>query len=291
MLKKITPSNELKEFQNILISSFNNSFNSLLGKEFDFKITEANEGELNDIALEYMGQTLVYINDPINDIFGGLLTYTELITGLADLMLMGSGEGVQELNDDLKDAIKELINQTISSVNTPFQEKFGKKVSFSVTSVEPLMDTSSHTGDILIFDLKYDADKGFKLYFNKKITGLLSDDLDGDDDFDFTESVTAVNKIAKDKRISGGGKNIDLLRDVEVPVSIRIGSTRMFLKDIVSLSPGNIVELDEYAEEPVVVLVNNKPIAKGEVVIVDGYFGVRIKEIISKEERIKKLRD
>nr|WP_278252188.1 flagellar motor switch protein FliN [Deferrivibrio essentukiensis] len=82
-----------------------------------------------------------------------------------------------------------------------------------------------------------------------------------------------------------------MLLDVEIPVSVRIGSTKMFLKDIVGIGPGNIIELDNYADEPIELLVNNKPIARGEVVIVDGFFGIRIKEIISREERLKKLRD
>ncbi|MCA1927394.1 MAG: flagellar motor switch protein FliN [Calditerrivibrio sp.] len=290
MLKKLDLNSELKEFSNLLAGSFGNSFSSLLGKNYEFTITDVNEGELNDIALEFMGQTMVVLKETIGDIFGGLLAQTQTITAFADLMLMGSGEGVAELNDDLKDAIKELINQTISSINTPFYEKFGKKVSFAAMSVDHLMDTSSYPGEIIVFDLKSSSGESLKLYFEKKLKSLISAD-EENDDFDFSPEVTALNEMPKVQKSQGGSKNIDLLLDVEVPVSIRIGSTRMFLKDIASLSPGNIVELDEYAEEPVVVLVNNKPIAKGEVVIVDGYFGVRIKEIISKEERIKKLRD
>ncbi|MCA1932501.1 MAG: flagellar motor switch protein FliN [Calditerrivibrio sp.] len=290
MLKKLDLNSELKEFSNLLAGSFGNSFSSLLGKNYEFTITDVNEGELNDIALEFMGQTMVVLKETIGDIFGGLLAQTQTITAFADLMLMGSGEGVAELNDDLKDAIKELINQTISSINTPFYEKFGKKVSFAAMSVDHLMDTSSYPGEIIVFDLKSSSGESLKLYFGKKLKSLISAD-EENDDFDFSPEVTALNEMPKVQKSQGGSKNIDLLLDVEVPVSIRIGSTRMFLKDIASLSPGNIVELDEYAEEPVVVLVNNKPIAKGEVVIVDGYFGVRIKEIISKEERIKKLRD
>lgn len=292
MLKQLKPSNELNSFSELLVEIFNSSFSSLLGKSFDFRVESVNEGELNDIALEFMGQTLINIKESLNGIDGGILIDTVVITGLADLMLMGPGDGVSELNDDLRDAIKELINQTISGLNIPFNEKFKKKVAFGVISVDTLLDTSSYSGNIIIFDLSssYNGkDIKFKLFFSSKFKELILEE-DTDDDFDFSPDLTAVNPMPKQQKQSGG-KNIDLLLDVEVPVSIRIGSTRMFLKDIVSLSPGNIVELDEYAEEPVVVMVNNKPIAKGEVVIVDGYFGVRIKEIISKEERIKKLRD
>lgn len=293
MLKKLQMNNEINSFANLLSEIFSNSFSSLLGKSFQFHVESVAEGELNDIALEYMGQTLINIKESLNGIDGGILIDTLTITGFADLMLMGSGEGVQELNDDLKDAIKELINQTISAMNIPFSDEFKKKVAFGVISVDTLLDTSSYVGNILIFDMSGSFDGKnvkFKVFFSSQLKNLIMVENSEDDDFDFSPEVTAVNPMPKQQK-SYGGKNIDLLLDVEVPVSIRIGSTKMFLKDIVSLSPGNIVELDEYAEEPVVVMVNNKPIAKGEVVIVDGYFGVRIKEIISKEERIKKLRD
>lgn len=293
MLRPLNQSKEINNFSEIILNAFKGSFSSLLGKSFEFKIGSISEGELNDIALEYMGQTMINIKESLNVVEGGILIDTVSITGLADLMLMGSGEGVSELNDDLKDAVKELINQTISSINIPFNEKFNKKVAFGVISVDTLLDTSSYSGNIMIFDIhcSYEGKEiNFKLFFSSKLKDLIMSQNDLDDDFDFSPEVTAVNPMPKQQKHSGGN-NIDLLLDVEVPVSIKIGSTRMFLKDIVSLSPGNIVELDEYAEEPVVVMVNNKPIAKGEVVIVDGYFGVRIKEIISKEERIKKLRD
>lgn len=297
MLKKITPSDELKKFTDLLINAFNSSFNAILGKSYDFIVSNIEKGELNDIAIEFMGQTfidlVVDIKETGENIFGGMLIKTSDITALADLMLMGPGESTEDLNDDLKDAIKELISQTISAMNVPFRERFGKEATFRVLSVDRFMDTSVHKGEIIIFHVDSPQNVSFIIYVGSQIQDIISKDVKQDDmfDFDVPNELSPLNTAQSSSKHNTGNKNIDLLRDVEVPVSIRIGSTRMFLKDIVSLSPGNIVELDEYAEDPVIVLVNNKPIAKGEVVIVDGYFGVRIKEIISKEERIKKLRD
>jgi flagellar motor switch protein FliN/FliY len=85
--------------------------------------------------------------------------------------------------------------------------------------------------------------------------------------------------------------NLEMLMDIEIPISVRMGSSRLFLKHILGLGPGNIVELDQNANEPVELAINDKAIARGEVVIVDGYFGFRIKEIISKADRLKRLRD
>lgn len=83
--------------------------------------------------------------------------------------------------------------------------------------------------------------------------------------------------------------NIDLLLDVEMPVSIELGRTDMPISEILTLGPGSIVELDKLAGEPVDLLVNDKVIAKGEVVVVDENFGVRITMLMSPEERLKSL--
>ena len=86
-----------------------------------------------------------------------------------------------------------------------------------------------------------------------------------------------------------GSKTLDLLLEVELPVSVSFGRTQMCLKDAVKLSTGSIVELNRTITEPVEIIVNNCVIARGEVVVVEGNYGVRIKEIISREERLRTL--
>jgi flagellar motor switch protein FliN/FliY len=84
-------------------------------------------------------------------------------------------------------------------------------------------------------------------------------------------------------------RNIDLLMDVELPVSIELGKTRMRISDILALGPGSIVELDKLVGEPVDLLVNRKTVARGEVVVVEESFGLRITMLVSPEERLKNL--
>jgi flagellar motor switch protein FliN len=86
------------------------------------------------------------------------------------------------------------------------------------------------------------------------------------------------------------GKNIDMLLDVTLPVSIELGRTSLKIEDILNLGPGSVVELDKLAGEPVDILVNEKLLAKGEVVVVDENFGVRITSMISPQDRIRSLR-
>jgi flagellar motor switch protein FliN len=83
--------------------------------------------------------------------------------------------------------------------------------------------------------------------------------------------------------------NIDMLLDVELPISISFGNSEMQLKDIIKLGPGSVIELDKSVNDPVVIIVNHKPIAKGEVVMVEGNYGVRVLEVESKADRIKSL--
>jgi flagellar motor switch protein FliN/FliY len=83
--------------------------------------------------------------------------------------------------------------------------------------------------------------------------------------------------------------NIDLLLDVKMPVAIELGRTELPISELLSMGPGSVVELDKLAGEPVDLLVNGKVIARGEVVVVDENFGVRITMLMSPEERLKSL--
>jgi flagellar motor switch protein FliN len=83
--------------------------------------------------------------------------------------------------------------------------------------------------------------------------------------------------------------NLGLLLDIPLKVTVELGRTQKVIKDILELSQGSIVELDKLAGEPVDILVNNKLIAKGEVVVIDENFGVRVTDIVNQWERIQKL--
>lgn len=84
-------------------------------------------------------------------------------------------------------------------------------------------------------------------------------------------------------------KNIDLILDVPLDISVVLGRTKKSIQDILNLGTGSLIELDKLAEEPVEILVNGKQIALGEVVVVDENFGIRITNIVSSVERIKRM--
>lgn len=88
---------------------------------------------------------------------------------------------------------------------------------------------------------------------------------------------------------AGNPQTLDLLLDVELPVSVSFGRAQLLLKDVLKLTTGSIVELNRTITEPVEVIVNNCVIARGEVVVVEGNFGVRIQQVISRQERLRTL--
>jgi flagellar motor switch protein FliN len=83
--------------------------------------------------------------------------------------------------------------------------------------------------------------------------------------------------------------NLNLLLDIPLKVTVELGRTQKQIKEILELSQGSVIELDKLAGEPVDILVNNKLIAKGEVVVIDENFGVRVTDIVSQWDRIQKL--
>lgn len=79
---------------------------------------------------------------------------------------------------------------------------------------------------------------------------------------------------------AGGGSRIDMIADIPVRVTVELGKTRKNISEILALTTGSVIELDKMAGEPVDILVNGKPIARGEVVVIDENFGVRITEVL-----------
>ncbi|WP_088033747.1 flagellar motor switch phosphatase FliY [Evansella clarkii] len=87
-----------------------------------------------------------------------------------------------------------------------------------------------------------------------------------------------------------GTKNLDMLLDIPLEVTVELGRTRKSVRDILEMTQGSIIELDKLAGEPVDILVNQRLVAQGEVVVIDENFGVRVTDIVSQKERITKLR-
>jgi flagellar motor switch protein FliN/FliY len=94
---------------------------------------------------------------------------------------------------------------------------------------------------------------------------------------------TEVNETELDR------KNLDFILDIPLQVTVELGRTKLLVKDILQLNQGAVVELSKLAGEPLDIFVNSKLIARGEAVVVNEKFGVRLVDIVSPNERVEKI--
>lgn len=117
---------------------------------------------------------------------------------------------------------------------------------------------------------------------------VITQDNDGSDgysgDFPKLESEDGI------KLFSPLDPKMELLYDLQLPVSIELGRTNMLIRDILRLGRGSVVEFDKLVSEPVDVLINGKKVAEGEVVVIDKHFGIRITTLIDPSDRIRSVR-
>lgn len=85
-------------------------------------------------------------------------------------------------------------------------------------------------------------------------------------------------------------RNLDLILDIPLRVTVELGRTKMVVRDLLNLGQGSVIELNKLAGEPMEILVNDKLVAKGEAVVVNEKFGVRLTDIISPKERVEQLK-
>lgn len=104
-----------------------------------------------------------------------------------------------------------------------------------------------------------------------------------------TEKKAAMSEL-RDDSMPNSDVNLDVVLDIPVSISMEIGRTKISIRNLLQLNQGSVVELDRLAGEPMDVLVNGTLIARGEVVVVNEKFGIRLTDIISPAERVKKLR-
>jgi flagellar motor switch protein FliN/FliY len=248
---------------------------------------------------------------------------TKEVALLSDLMMMGDGSA--EYTEDHKDAITELLNQVMGACATSYGEHMGDTVTVGTAQVAeldladppiPLEATDMVLVNVSVAEFddatvgvlvseelssqlmerfgeepggQQASEGGEAVGLNaaelEDLASVTSDLGDGGDESGFGDMFSAQS--------SGGShpkENIEMLLDVELDVQIELGRADLSIKRILELASGSVVELDRMAGEPVDLLVNNKVVAKGEVVVVDENFGIRIVSLVSPEDRIRSLR-
>ncbi len=207
-------------------------------------------------------------------------------TALGDLMLGGEGEEQEEMNEDDLDATKEIISNIFGSLSTTLSAQPDlPNISFSVDDIQFYQDQNPDMSSyVKLFDISFQvasADGLMQLCVDQTfLTQFEPQEQTQVDSQDQNSDSLSAEEL----------KNISLIMDVELPIRVRIGTKTILLKDVLNMDIGSVVELDQLANEPLDVLVGDKIIARGEVVIVDGNFGIQITEVGTQRERISQIR-
>ncbi len=286
--------NEL--LKKLVKESITSVLSMLLGKEVDCKVDDFEEATKDVILNRFAEHKRVVVSMFEHKESGGELYFilSEKFGGLVSNYIMGVEEEKESIGDEDIDALSEVGNQVASNLGISLKGELDKDFNFSQakTNVIELGELyekiKTDEVDFSNVEVKI-GDKSNNLII--AMTKDLSAYLEGGHTEKSPAEVSGgreMEPIRPSEPMDINSK-IEMLLDVELPVVIRIGKTEMYLKNILKLGTGSIIQLDKVVDEPVELFVNDKLIARGEVVVVDSNFALRITEIVSKEERIRSL--
>lgn len=226
-----------------------------------------------------------------------LLAPVVLVTALSDLMLGGEGASKEEMDNDDLDAFKEMASNIFGAIATSLKsQELLPKLNFTTINAEiakELPKKEDYT-KAMVFSFKMKAIKESQIIL--LTTAAFERQFEKTHKEEKEETIKSATEATEEIKTHDASlenieiRNISMLLDVKLNVKVRIGQKKMILKDVVSMDIGSVVELDQLVNDPLEILVDDKVIAKGEVVIVDGNFGIQITDIGTKKERLEQLK-
>ncbi len=224
-----------------------------------------------------------------------------LAAALSDMMMGEEASDRDDVNDDDLDAAKEIVSNIFGAISTNLSaQKDLPTLSFSIESIELIPDSDEVSLEsfyrMYIYKFALNSINSLLMFImdEKLFKGLHGST---DEATVTNENISSSYEVSSDDNCgeslnlsSEEMKNIALIMDVKLPVRVRIGKKKMLLKDVLNMDIGSVIELNQLANDPLEILVDNHVIAQGEVVIVDGNFGVQITTIGTKKERLNQLK-
>ncbi len=292
-----------KEVINIFVENWSSVYNTILGRDVTISIDAVEKKKNNELDSMMGGfQSFVSMSFGEGPSQQMLIALKNKLVSIISNMMIGLDTFKDEITADDKDAFEEAVNQMFSACQVPLKETLGIDMKFKDISFIESGDASAimGSGDLELWKCTIDLVDVAKEHFaliTPRGFGAVAEAKSEEIHVEAPTETVSHHGTAHGypppqmaaPEYGFEGSNIDMLLDVELPITIRIGSTEMRLIDIMRLGLGSIIELEKVVDDPVEVLVNQKLVARGEVVVCDSNFAVRVTEVESRADRIRSL--
>ncbi|MCK4974250.1 MAG: flagellar motor switch protein FliY [Sulfurimonas sp.] len=219
-----------------------------------------------------------------------------LVASLSDMMMGEEESDREDVTDDDLDAAKEITSNIFGAIGTSLSaQKEMPVLSFNIDSVEYVDENKEvsleNYSKMFVYNFNIGSVKSlFMLIMDENLSNSIFGTSEDSVSNNVVENTGFDNSNESVSLNNDELSNISLIMDVKLPVKVRIGKKKMLLKDVLNMDIGSVIELNQLANDPLEILVDNHVIAEGEVVIVDGNFGVQITSIGTKRERLAQLK-
>ncbi|MDX9754782.1 MAG: flagellar motor switch protein FliN [bacterium] len=320
----ITPEEEntLHEFIQILCDAGKDVFTTLLGEKTQLDAQGFSETSTNTIDSDIPEQEIVVAELNYKGLAQGKTLIVIALENALKLATQMTGGGADTEFGDLEEsAFSEAIQSLYSAINTQLANRLGGEIGMDPPEIHTrpndladLMPPSSENQILLNYSIQSGSISGpvYQIIPRNLLHSMAA--VEPEESFDTEEIIhdfgspsSALPIMEQPAHFAPPSKgtqqhhaphpglnvditNLDLILDIQLEVKVELGRTHRKIREVLELGPGSVVELNRLAGEPVDILVNDKLFAKGEVVVIDENFGVRITDILSIEERIEALK-
>lgn len=281
----------MKLFENETISTIE----ALIGQAPQLELKE--EQELSIISNIIPPIVLLHINVSGSVNASAMVALTpNLVASLSDMMMGEEASDREDISDDDLDAAKEITSNIFGAIsNSLSAQKELPVLSFTIKKVEHIGENKEvsleNYSKMFVYTFKIENLKSlFMFIMDETLENTVFNKTKPMAEEKMVDSFKTQNSPSSVALSGDEMANISLIMDVKLPVKVRIGKKKMLLKDVLNMDIGSVVELNQLANDPLEILVDEHVIAEGEVVIVDGNFGVQITTIGTKRERLNQLR-
>jgi len=295
----------------LILDPASSALGMIVGRETRIKPAQITQTSLKDFVTKSK-EKIVLADVKLSDALQMNLSIAmpaSLVLKIADLMMGGSGEPADQKVDEIKlSTLTEALNQMLGASITLLAEKAKGKVSLGklelklVDDLEKISTLFNPTELLVCVECQVEMENASSsnLWLFAQLTAIKAvheklfpkkkeEEKVKVQPAKFEEFSPAETQIPPQP--SEIQQKLELLFDVPLKVVVELGRARMTLKQVMDLTTGSLIELDKLTGEPVDVLVNGKLIARGEVVVIDENFGVRITEIVSPKQRLYSIRE